>query len=121
LRDVPYVYIGQVGCPLFRVHTQTENEIMYVFCSDYCPYLEALPIIAAPSQSLFWSGTFSIVGVISKNDLGATVVSSANADASEIINYIESKAEGWLNWCGRKYSEFRQIQSFLPFQLGVSP
>ena len=68
--------------------------------SDYDPYIEVLPITAGPSQCLFWSGTFSIVGVISNNDLGATVVSSANADASEIINYIESGVEGYLNWCG---------------------
>ncbi len=39
---------------------------------------------------------------ISANDLGATVVSSANADSSEIINLIDEDLDGYLNWCGRE-------------------
>lgn len=73
--------------------------------SDYDPYFEVLPIEAGSSQSLFWSGTFPIVDAISSNDLGATVVSSANADSSEIINNIDTGVEEYLNWCGNELGE----------------
>ena len=81
--------------------------------SDYDAYFDTLPIFAGYDQSLFWSGTFDIVSVISQNDLGVTVVSSANTPSAEIINSIDDRTEGYLDWCGRRVGEYRQAPSIL--------
>ena len=82
------------------------STLLCYVSSDYDPYFEVLPIVAGPSQSLFWSGTFPIMNVISNNDLGATVVSSANADSSEIINKIDDEMEESLSWCGNEIGTY---------------
>lgn len=59
-----------------------------------------LPIQANEDQSLFWSGTYSIVEVVSTqpNPAGAVVYSSTNEPSSAIINNL-----GYgVNWCGIK-------------------
>ena len=65
-------------------------------CSDYEPYFDVLPIEVEENQSLFWSGTFELVDLVScMCSTGADVVSSANTPSSEIINQL-----GDINWCG---------------------
>ena len=60
-----------------------------------------MPIQSMSNQNLFWSGTFGIVTELSKNDLGVTVVSSANADASLVINMFEEQTGETPYWCGK--------------------
>lgn len=63
-------------------------------------YFDTLPISAKTNSSLFWSGTFPVVDVVSTrpNPTGAVVYSSANEPSSAIINDL-----GYgVNWCGSK-------------------
>lgn len=76
--------------------------LVVLCCSDYDAYFDTLPIFAGNDQSLFWSGTLDIVSVISQNDLGATVVSSTNTPSAAIINGVDDRTEGYLDWCGRR-------------------
>ena len=67
---------------------------------DYQAYFNTLPITAGVNSSLFWSGTFPVVDVVSNrpNPTGAVVYSSANEPSSAIINDL-----GYgVNWCGSK-------------------
>ena len=49
------------------------------------------------NQSLFWSGTFQVVNIISMmNSAGVKLVSSTNAPASAIINNLGLD----VSWCG---------------------
>ena len=70
---------------------------MTQFNSDYISYIEVLPIGVGPNQSLFWSGTFELVELVScMCATGADVISSANTPSSEIINNIDNLR----SWCG---------------------
>ena len=78
------------------------TSILTYTCRNYDPYFSILPVEAGPNQSLFWFGTYSIVKTISKNNLGVTVMSSANEQSSEIINLIGEDIKETPFWCGRK-------------------
>ncbi len=56
-----------------------------------------LPLDVDPNQSLFWSGTNSIVEELSFNDYGVKLVTSANAVSAKIINDMKI-----TSWCGKK-------------------
>ena len=72
--------------------------IIFTICSDYDNYFNVLEIEAQPDQSLFWSGTFELVGLVScMCSTGADVVSSRNTPSSTIFNNI-----GRINWCGTR-------------------
>lgn len=74
-------------------------------CSDYNAYFTGLPVTAKKDQSVFWSGTFYIIGELSKNTYGVTVVTSANSDASKIINAMGDAIGAIPYWCGKKGGE----------------
>ena len=91
------------SCMLLYMAMLTQPCMLFQFlrvCRDYNDYFKTLPVTAKANENLFWSGTFSIVAEISKNNLGATVASSANADASVIINRMETKTGQTPYWCG---------------------
>ncbi len=75
-------------------------------CSDYSAYFDAIPIQAMVYLSLFWSGTLSLVEIVSMmNAMGVNVVSSANVPSSEIINNIPPVGNR-LSWCGNESGEY---------------
>ena len=79
-----------INCPLMLINMNHIN-------SDYISYIEVLPIGVGPNQSLFWSGTFELVELVScMCATGADVISSANTPSSEIINNIDNLR----SWCG---------------------
>ena len=83
---------------------------MIVF-SSYLPYFNELPITAAANQTLFWSGTYAIMAVVSENQGGTVVVSSANTPSAMIINNIPPPAGTYLTWCGKPNSLDGKIQA----------
>lgn len=84
------------------LHTYCDTDFVLIFFSDYTLYFKDLPINSLGNQTLFWSGTFDMVAQISKNKMGVIVVSSANADASLIINNIQKQTDTTPYWCGKK-------------------
>lgn len=79
----------------------------YSFCipySNYQGYFSVLPITSSPDESLFWSGTHELVGLVSCMcySSGMPLVSSLTAPSSAIINDM-----GNINWCGNtgQYTE----------------
>lgn len=74
------------------------NAFISCFHSDYVNYFKILPIISNANESLFWSGTYELSGLLScMCSSGANLVSSSNTPSSAIINDI-----GDINWCGKE-------------------
>ena len=83
----------------FCIHfVLTYTIIVY---SAYKQYFTTVPLKAEDNQNLFWSGTFGIATIISKNNIrGVTVSSSPNADSSIILNKIGDQIKKIPFWCG---------------------
>ncbi len=108
---------GLPSVPWYHTHTAIlivcpDSMIMSAvviasLCSDYSDYFDAIPIQAMINQSLFWSGTLSLVEIVSMmNAMGVNVVSSANVPSSEIINNIPPSVGSRLSWCGNENGEY---------------
>lgn len=65
---------------------------------DYLDYLNVLPIFSPPNSVVFWSG---VQGVIEEISIYPNISSSANQDASNIINTMTAD-DGVQCWCGNK-------------------
>ena len=70
------------------------------FCSNYASYINIFPFEVLPNQSLFWSGTQSLVNILSMMNAMVPVASSANIIPAEIINNTKTVNNSRLNWCG---------------------
>ena len=78
--------------------------LVFFIIRDYEPYFDVLPIIAGLNQSLFWSGTYELAGLLScMCSTGADLVSSSNTPSSAIINDI-----GYISWCGNTSNQISQ-------------
>ena len=65
---------------------------------DYEAYFDALPISSPPNSVVFWSGVQGVIEQISKYP---NISSSANQDASNIINTMTAD-DGVECWCGNE-------------------
>jgi len=65
---------------------------------DYKNYFDVLPISSPPNSVVFWSG---VQGVIEKISKYPDISSSANQDASNIINTMTAD-DGVQCWCGNE-------------------
>lgn len=65
---------------------------------DYKAYFEVLPISGTPNSVVFWSG---VQGVIEEISNYPNITSSANEDASNIINTMTAD-DGVQCWCGNE-------------------
>ena len=87
---------------------------MLSFCRDYNGYFSVIPIkTPLADQSLFWSGTYTLVDVLSMmNTMGVNVVSSTNSLSSLIVTLAANSVSN-VYWCSNEGLGMSQLVSLL--------